>query len=218
MTEFHVDRLIPLGFIVEILYPPREMQNNTLMALFHELSSTHGYLNLKLLPESKGAVFAGEKNNRCEILRDKIILREEVNVVSFESFVESTLSIMRQFCKAFSPQVFVGQQTVVRMLYPLDSQQAANHFLMQSFLHVPEGLGQQLERPLAGIGLRLVFPPTQQIHNEFQVRLEPYFRDQTQLFLENVGRFLPPFREIEEIRTRLLATYAFLKSCLSALS
>jgi len=113
--------------------------------------------------------------------------------------------------------VFVGQQNIVRMLYPLSSARAANQFLMESFLHVPDSLGQALGRPLAGIGLRLVFPPTQKTPNEFQLRIEPFFRDQTQLFVENMGRFFPPFRDLKEIRERLAATYDFLKASLQAM-
>ena len=57
----------------------------------------------------------------------------------------------------------------------------------------------------------------QQTPNEYQLRIEPFFRDQTQIFVENAGRFFPPFKELDEARGRLQATYEFLKSSLAAL-
>ncbi len=217
MTQFISDRLIPLDFLAELHYPPRELQHSMLLSLFNELSGPFNFLNLKLHPDDRGALFAGEHNNRCEILKDKIIIREEMKVVSFDNFCETTMAILQHVCAQLKPPVFIGQQNMVRMLYPLDSAQEANRFLIQSFLHMPEGLAEQVGRPLAGIGLRLVFPPTQQNPSEFQLRIEPFFRDQTQLFLENSGRFFPPFKDLQQARERLHATYEFLKSSLDAL-
>jgi hypothetical protein len=217
MSAFASNRLIPLNFVTEIAYPPQNLPHPILLELFNELSGPHGFLNLNLLPENKGAVFSAEKGNRFEILTDKLVLREETNVVSFDSYCDQAIGIVGKVFQKLLPPVLIGQMNIVRMLYPLSSEQAANQFLMQSFLSVPEGIGQRLGRPLAGIGMRLVFPPTQQMHNEYQIRIEPFFRDQTQIFLENAGRFFPPFKQVEEIRSRLDATYNFLKASLEAL-
>ncbi len=217
MNKFFPGRLIPLSFVTEVLYPPRELSHSALLELFNRLSGPYRFVNLKLLPEGRGALFAGEQGNRCEIHRDKTIIREEAGVVSFENYCETTLAILEQIVEKTAPPVFVGQQNAVRMLYPLSSEQDANQFLTRSFLNLPEGLAQQLGRPLAGIGLRLVFPPTQQMPNEYQLRIEPFFRDQTQIFVENAGRFFPPFKELGEARSRMQATYEFLKSSLAAL-
>jgi len=217
MSKFFPHRLIPLGFVTEVLYPPREIPHAQLLELFNRLSGPHRFLNLKLLPEGRGATFAGEQGNRCEILRDKTVIREDASIVSFENYCETSLAILREIAGKIAPPVFVGQLNAIRMLYPLSSEQAANQFLIRSFLKLPEGLAQELGRPLAGIGLRLVFPPLQQMPNEYQLRIEPFFRDQTQIFVENAGRFFPPFKELEEARGRLQATYDFLKSSLAAL-
>ena len=217
MTPFMTDHLIPLSFQVEVVYPPREFQQAALLQLFSDMCGPFGFQSLKLLTDNRGVIFSAEKENRCEILRDKIVIREEVNVTSFESFCASTLEMMNLIVQRINPPVFISQQNLVRMLYPLDSTQAANQFLVQSFLRLPEGLGQKLGRPLAGVGLRLVFPPTPNSPDEFQLRIEPYFRDQTQIFLELAGRFFPPFKNLDEVRSRLRVTYDFLKSSMETL-
>jgi hypothetical protein len=146
-----------------------------------------------------------------------VIIREESTALSFDNFSNNALNILQQIYNRLAPPLFVGQLNIVRMLYPLSSEEAANQFLTRNFLSVPEGLEQRMGRPLAGIGLRLVYPPTREKPNEFQLRVEPFFRDQTQLYIENSGRFLPPFKKMEEAKSRLEQTYAFLKSSLEAL-
>jgi hypothetical protein len=217
VSLFHADRLIPLNFIVEILYPPKNLDHSLLMELFRTLSSSHGYLNLNLLPEDKGAVFTGQKGNRCEILTEKVVIREETGVVSFDHFRQQTLSILNQVSEKIAPPVFVGQLNIVRMLSPLSPDTPAARFLRETFLRLPEGFAERIGRPPAGVGLRLVFPPTPQEHNEQQLRVEPFFRDQSQIFIENAGRFLKPFREMEKADEQMTATYDFLKSSLQGL-
>lgn len=217
METFRADHLIPLNFHLELLYPPRELQQQMLLELFNEMCGTYGFQSFNLIPEGKGAVFFTGKESRCEILKDKTIVREEGGAISFESFSENVMGMMSTVTQRLQPPVFVGQQNVLRMLYPLSNRQTASGFLMETFLRMPDGLVSQLGRPLAGIGLRLVFPPTSDSPSEYQLRIEPYFRDQTQLYLELVGRFLPPFKELEESSVRLRATYDFLKSAVGSL-
>jgi hypothetical protein len=67
------------------------------------------------------------------------------------------------------------------------------------------------DRPVSGVGLRFVFPPTQQNHSTYHLRIEPYFPDLKMIYLENNAQFFDPLVDFQQIKNYITPAYDFLK-------
>jgi hypothetical protein len=114
-------------------------------------------------------------------------------------------------CEAFF-ESWPGEKTIVvrdgalRRLYPL-AVGAGGHafqFLWERRLHQADGAIQVFQRPILGGGIRLVFPPVGENGGPgFEVKIESFLQDPTQLFVETTAVWTKPLAagELPDPRT-----------------
>lgn len=205
------DRIVPLAHITELAFPPMDLAQQSLKELYLEVSNSHNYPEFKLLDGSQGATFSQGNRRQCSILRDRMVIKDDFTEVAFESYMDDTLDLVeRTRVKAGIP-VFVTQTIVIRHLVPIEGQGPVAQELHQTFLRIDDASLRTLNRPLSGVGLRFVMPPTPQDVSEFQLRMEPYFRDPRMLFLELIARFLFPCQDREGLANVMRRAYRYLR-------
>ena len=100
---------------------------------------------------------------------------------------------------------------MIRLLLPQLGSENTVQVLSRGALSGLSSALQHFQRPLSGIGIKITFPPTQEHHSTFQVRIEPYLRDLKMFYLQNEAQFFDPVVDINQLQPRLQEAYEFLK-------
>lgn len=207
---FDPQRLIPLAFITELAFPPMEFEQRVLKELYLDTSSAHNFTEFKIL--NGGAVLSLGERRQFNILRDRVIIKDDLTDLTFDAYTRMAVDLCDRAKARTGIPIYLTQSVVIRLLSPIDGEGPAAKDLLEAFIKVePEAL-KEFGRPLSGVGLRFVFPPIPQDPSEFQVRLEPYFRDPKMMFLENVARFLHPCQDGAGLAAVLNRADGFLKT------
>lgn len=206
MLEF-----IPLSFGLESLHPPMELPDAKIRELYVGLADRLRFTEFKLLGPQSGARMAESKNRFLTVGRDRVVFRDEFTSQTFPTFCEDVETVFHAVRATFQIPVLLHVKVLVRLLLPHVGEATAVESLHRGAF---SGLGSALtnfSRPFSGMGMRLVFPPTQENHSTFHLRIEPYFRDRKMFFLENEAQFFDPLTEIAQLSPRLQEAYDFLK-------
>lgn len=91
----------------------------------------------------------------------------------------------------------IHRDGALRRLYPMGADTHAFQYLWQRRLHQADDAIQIFERPVLGGGIRLVFPEIPEIEDDpmFEVKIESFLQDPSQLFVETTAGWnkpLPP--------------------------
>jgi len=184
-----------VGFHCELLHPPgpvdpavvQRVHNRlfeSLEPLYKSFSVTHEGCVLSNLTARPGAV------SQASFLVDRFRFSEEGTGLSTEEFAARVVTVAEQVAEARGLPIFVGQIVTLRTLVNPRTFPTALEFLRSGVLRVADehtGLG----RPVGGLGVRLVFPPTPTEPNTYNVRVETLPHDRRSLFLENQATFPP---------------------------
>lgn len=208
--KLDTQRTIPLAHIAEFAYPPMDLAPQSLKQLYLDISEVHNYTEFKLLEGNNGAQFAIGNKRQFSILRERLVVKDDFTEETFESFKNTTLDLVERTRTTLKIPVFLTQNIIIRQLLPTTSDKPAAEDLMRTFFRLEREALQEFKRPLSGVGVRFVFPPTQQDASEFQLRIEPYFRDPQMIFVENAARFLQPRPKQEDLAAIMQRAYDFL--------
>lgn len=191
---------IPSAFIIELIHPPLNHPDKVLKEVFLEVSEPHGYSSFQLVGGRPGAVLASGDKRHCEILTDRLIVREERTESTFRDFAHESLNLVDSVRRRVPIPIFLTTAVTIRSLIPLPPGQTDSVRLLveKCWKTPPEAFGS-FKRPLGGIGFRFVFPPVQEDRSEVQVRLEPSFGDRRMFFIEIHYRFFNPVQTREEL-------------------
>jgi hypothetical protein len=205
-----------VGFHCELLHPPipvdvaavQRVHNRLFESpdpLYKSFSVNHDGCQLSNLTARPGAV------SHAAFLVDRFRFSEEGTGLSTEEFAARVVAVAEQVAEARGLPIFVGQIVTLRTLVNPRTFSTALEFLRSGVLRVADdqtGLG----RPVGGLGVRLVFPPTQTEPYTFNVRVETLPHDRRSLFLENQATF-PPLavqNGLALVTRHIEKTYAFL--------
>jgi len=207
---FDAERLIPLSFISELAFPPMNFDQRLLKELYLDISTAHNFTEFKI--QEGGATLSQGERKQFSVLRDRLIIKDDLTDLTFDAYSQMAVDLCDKAKGKARIPVFLTQNVVIRLLSPIEGAGPAAKELLETFVKVdPEAL-KEFGRPVSGVGLRFVFPPTQNDPCEIQVRLEPYFRDPRMVFLESVSRFLQPCQDGEGLKNVLSKAESFVKN------
>jgi len=83
------------------------------------------------------------------------------------------------------------QHFTVRMITSSYVGKDARKFIIDNMCSLT-GTSAIVDRPIHVVGFKASYPPTDDAHNSFEVRIESFARDSRYLFIENQATFLEP--------------------------
>lgn len=202
---------VPLAFGIESLHPPMDLPDRQIREFYVGLADPCRFVEFKHLGPQHGARMAENKNRFLSITNERVIFRDEFTQQTFSTFCEDVETIYSAIRSTFHIPVLLHVKVLVRLLLPQLGNENTVEALSRGALSGLSGALQQFDRPLSGIGIKIIFPPTQERHSTFQVRIEPYLRDLKMFYMQNDAQFFDPVVDISHLQPRLLEAYEFLK-------
>lgn len=208
-----------IAFAAEILYPPRQLRADLVQNVHNSLYQKPqlGYQNFQVaqdgihlsnLPQTPGQV------STASFLWDRLVLREELRGTTVEDFATRTVNVASTALQTLGITTSVAQQFVVRSLVAPRHFQDGREFLAQRLVPPVASHGSSFTRPMHSLGVRLVFPPASEPHQQqtFQVRIETWPQDQRSVWIENASSYTAPLAvgDMPRVADQLAATYQHL--------
>jgi len=206
-----------IAFLCELLHPPQVPAAGPIQRVHNRLFgvggtpvygsfnvSTDGAVLSNPLPQP-GAV------SSAAFLTDRFQFREELTGITLDDFVQRLEQVTRMVLDEVPVPMFTAQAITVRTLVNPRAYRDSRLFLKDGMFHMHTELASFGREPQL-LGVRLVFPPTQEEPFAFTLRVESFASDPRSLFLENTGSFGPvvPTHGLAPIGTNVRRTYDFL--------
>lgn len=202
---------IPLAFGLEALYPPMTMTAAQLRDIYVKLADPCRFSEFKQQGEGQGARLSESGNRHFTIAQDRIAYKDDFTQHMFATFTEDMDRILKTMKEVFNLPVLIHTKVLIRLLMPFQGQCNTVEYFQKSLMNSAVPHFSQFGRPMSGVGVKLVFPPTQEYHSTFHLRIEPYFRDLKMFFLENNAQFFDPVVNFPDIKKRMEESYEFLR-------
>ena len=140
-----------------------------------------------------------------------MIFRDDQTRSLFSTFTEDVNYILKTLRELFHIPVLLHSKITVRMLMPYQGPGTTVEFFQKTLMSDATSNFSHFDRPVSGVGLRLVFPPSQERHSTFHLRIEPYFRDLKMFYLENSAQFFDPIVDFNDAQNYMDSAYNFVK-------
>ncbi len=202
---------IPLAFGLESLYPPMNLAATQLRDFYVQVADSCRFAEYRQLGEGQGARLAEGNNRHLTIGPDRFVYRDDFTQGAFQTFEEDMSHILTKIREVFKIPVLLHNKILIRLLMPFQSGNNVVEYFHKTIVSTASQHLSIFDRPPSGVGLRLVFPATQEKHSTFHLRIEPYFRDLKMFYLENNAQFFDPVVNFPDIQQYLNEAYTFVK-------
>lgn len=206
-----------IAYVAELIHPPRQHAAQDLQRMHAAIFADPKcpYQNFNLLPGGAAIYNPPTQANMVSsltILQDRVQVREELSGISREDFQERVERIATHSFAMLGIQQFAMQSFVVRSLVNARNFYDSREFISRSLLNMEEDDFVCLQRAPQIVGLRFVFPQTNETRGMFNIRIESYAAEPRSLFIENVGIFrsLITDANINELTSNFFSTYDYL--------
>ncbi|MDH7482435.1 MAG: hypothetical protein QHH26_10765 [Armatimonadota bacterium] len=184
-----------------ILYPPLQIQMVDLNRLYAVITERYQYHNLTHLPDG---VRMANPTGDCFIQTTRIQVNEAV--VHFQASKEKCLDIFQIVSERLNIQKYLTFGIKLTALLPLSKPDAAPQFTEAHLLAIRPDQWALLGPGRKGAGLRVV------LHQDgiHDLRIEPFFNDTSQLYIELDVQHPEPFDSLEGIEEKMDSAYNYL--------
>lgn len=222
-----------IAYITELIHFPMQHDPAAMRRLYNRLGEHAGdwYLNFNVDPAQGGAQLVTAKPlgtptaspmgpmqqqqvSAVTLMPDRIQVQEEMTELSLDGYLDRLAVVAEAACEELRIPQVNAQQCTVRSLVSPRSVADSREFLAGRVLGAQgeplEGIG----RPVGMVGIRFMFPQTEDDPSVFNVRVESYNADPRSLFLEVAAVFpgnVEP-QELGALTSNVQRTYDFLES------
>lgn len=188
-------------FTAGILYPPLQIQMVDLNRLYAVITERYQYQSLTHLPDG---VRMANPTGDCFIQTTRIQVNE--SVIHFQSSKEKCLDIFKIVSERLNIQKFLTFGVKLTAFLPLSKLEAASQFVEAHLLAVRPDQWALLGPGRKGAGLRIV------LHQDgvHDLRIEPFFNDTSQLYIELDVQHPEPFDSLEGVEEKIDSAYNYL--------
>ncbi len=174
-----------IHYSTEIVFPPiTNLEKNTLVDIYSKICQTFEYPSFSLIPN--GAQLTHPNGSALRIMSDRLYIQEEDSQFNIQLFMDKTKTVMEHIRTEMNIPMFLFQAVVLRSLWPCDSGNSSRDILLNKFFSFTSEDINTLGKNLGGAGLRLNLPGKDEV---MDIRIEPWFRDMNNLFIEIKGEF-----------------------------
>lgn len=184
-----------------IVYPPLALQPVTVNRLFAVISERYPYQSLSHLPD--GARMANPQSD-CFVQQTRVQVNEEI--VHFQTAKEKILDIFNIVQEQLQVPQFITFGVKLTAFAALDEPGAAVELVEEKMLGGLDSKLDTLGEGRQGTGLRVV------LHRDgiHELRIEPFFNDTSQLYVELDVQHPNPFMSLEGLEEKFDAAYNYL--------
>ena len=184
-----------------LLYPPIPLQSVDLNRLYAIVTERYPYQSLQHLPDG---IRMANPDSDCFVQETRIQLNE--NVMYFQASKEKCMDIFNLVTEKLGIQQFLTFGVKLTGFLPLDSPSDATEFIESRALAVNREQWDILGDGRQGTGLRIV------LHQDgiHELKIEPFFGDTSQLFVELDVQHPQPFNGLGEVEGKMSAAYDFM--------
>lgn len=198
-------RLIYLALGVFIAPPLQRFRGSELPDLYAELCKHHSLERCEVHGD-EWAAFSTEGVNHFELRRDRFRITEQVQR-GFDIVKKDFADITEITQKKFNIQIFGEPRITLRALWPLPQNKSAAECLRENAIGLKDDQFELLDNAeVDNVGLKLN-ADTEKGH--FTLEITPYWRDETQLFIEMSDHQHEVIQTSAVIEQRLQDTYDY---------
>lgn len=206
-----------IAYLAELIYPPKQHSAADLQRV-HSLTFADDrcrYQNFQLHPG--GASLSNPQTqptmvSSATFLPDRMQVREEMSGISREDFQDRMARLSGLAFQVLGVPQFLMQNFVVRSLVNPRNFYDSREFISRSLLNMEEEDFACLARQPQILGVRMVFPQSNENRGMFNVRVESYAAEPRSLFIENVGSFRSVVNQhnLADLTSDFFATYDYI--------
>lgn len=204
-----------IALLSEILHDPLPSDPSTVQKVHNNMfeSGSPDYSSFAVI--QNGAVLSNPGTRPGEVsqvsfLPDRFQFREELGHLTYDGFGARVRRIAESVVGLRNIPRFVAQSVIVRTLVNPRSFKDSRNYLKNGMF----GFGEKLdvfEQAPQLLGLRMVFPPTQDNPTAFSLRIESFNNDVRSLYIESQATFGPVdvSNGLDVLEGNVHATYRF---------
>jgi len=189
-------------FTSGILYPPLQLQAVDLNRLYAAITERYPYQTFQHLPD--GARMANPDGSDCFVQQTRVQVNE--NVLHFPATKEKCVDLFRIIHDRLRIPQFLTFGIKITAFLPFNQPPEATEYMENKIL---SGIRSELDLlgdGRQGTGLRVV------LHRDgiHEVRIEPFYNDLSQLYVEVDVQHPTPFSKLSEVESKMDAAYNYL--------
>lgn len=204
-----------IAYLCELRHPPLQPDAAPIQKIHNEMFQSGAPTYTSFQVTEQGAVLSrpiAEPGAASSVtfLADRILFQEELSGLTVDDFVQRVVNVAGRLGAQRGIQLFIAQIVTIRSLVNPRTFRDSRSFMQEGVFGFDAAL-EGFDREPNLFGLRLVFPPSQESPNAFNLRVESFAGDPRSLFLENQGSFGPTVaaQGLAPLEQNIRATYEF---------
>ncbi len=206
-----------IAYLAELIHPPRQHTAEEMQRI-HSLTFADPkapYQNFQMIPGGAALSNPPQQANMIStvtFLPDRVQVREEMSGISREEFQDRVARLSGLAFEVLHVPQFMVQNFIVRSLVNARNFYDSREFIARSLLNMEEEDFACLQRQPQIVGVRMVFPQTDENRGMFNIRVESYAAEPRSLFIENVGVFKSVINphNLSDLTSNFFATYDYI--------
>ena len=184
-----------------VVYQPIQLQQQQVNRIYADVTERHPFQTLQHLPD--GARMA---NSSGDFFIQTTRMQINDNVDYFQSSKEKTIDLFRAAQTGFLSRSFMTFGIKLTAFLPTDKGVSSAELVENSALKAIKDNIELLGPGRKGVGLRFV------LHQDgvHELKIEPFFSDPTQLYIELDVQHPNPFNDLDVIESKMNAAYDYL--------
>ena len=188
-----------IAFITELVHFPMQHDAEALRAVYSELVNRDSswYMNFNMDPNQGSAQLVTtrpisqqqQQVSAVTLMPDRIQIQEEMTDLSLESYIDRMDQVADVTMAMLNIPQYSAQQCIVRSLVTPRTSRDAREFLGGQMCGFGGEHLEVMQRPAGMMGLRLMFPGSENDPSVYNVRIESYNLDVRSVFLEVAAVF-----------------------------
>ena len=199
----------PTDIVIGAVFPPTALDKNTLTRVYSNIVRRYSSYGSFSFLSPGGAKISQDGVSDVIIQQDKLQFVEHIEALAFQHVKEKSIEIFRIVLDQVKPQIFMVLGVKLISLIEFSEENGAVKFINANML---TSLKQEhlniLDLQLLGTGLRFHWLKEDPSKSQYDLKIEPFFRNRKNLYVELDVQFTEPVTNIFDILEKRIALAA----------
>ena len=195
------DRII--HFSTELIHGPVKHPKEVLQKLYYDLSqTTHAsYDNIDLSHSMQQKFFSRREKAQSLLLflPDRAVMIEEWVDIPLKTFLSKVKEVGERVLEVRGASKYTLHTATIRSTFALTHYEDARPYILERVCGQQTSMAQVLHRPLGMIGLKMVFPETEEHTGNIHLTVEPLKNSRNEVYVEAKGIFPKPAVHVRDM-------------------